>query len=246
MSNQLPVRKFKKSRKMQRTVGAVSVSILVSVVERNSLAPLSTALERDVVDVDTCISFRGQRVKSRDQHCGRRARSLNNPALTSVDNVDINTLASIRIILVFLKRAQAQALPVGYPRESPRRIVLHLARPHRLVCLDKVDFGRSTDEAQRALVEMATVPLKHRRVELLQPDTPLGGREVTESGGVGEEGGLGTGVDELCVRSEDGEGRGGLEDDDVVVGDYVGIGGDVHRRKGRLGAAARLPSIGEG
>ena len=95
-----------------RAVCSVSVAILVGVTLGDGLAPRRTTLEVDVVDVGT-----------------------------SVNDVDVNTLATVFGVEVLVEGAEAQAVTVGDTGETPGSVLLDLG-----VRAQGVDFLISLDE----------------------------------------------------------------------------------------------------
>jgi hypothetical protein len=77
------------------TVSSVSVSILIGIAGGDGLAPVSTSLEVDVLDV--------------------RA---------GVNNVDVDTLTTVRLVDVLVEVAKVKALLVGDTGQTPRSRVL--------------------------------------------------------------------------------------------------------------------------
>jgi hypothetical protein len=77
------------------TVSSVSVSILIGIAGGDGLAPVSTSLEVDVLDV--------------------RA---------GVNNVDVDTLTTVRLVDVLVEVAKVKALLVGNTGQTPRSRVL--------------------------------------------------------------------------------------------------------------------------
>lgn len=98
-------------------VGSMSITILILIVVRDGLAPVSTALEVDVVNVDT-----------------------------SVNGVGINALAALTGIQVLVKGAEGEAVPVGDTSETPGSTLLDLILFHRLEVAHGVDLGVFLDE----------------------------------------------------------------------------------------------------
>lgn len=70
-------------------MSTVTVAVLINVILRDGLAPGRTALELDVLGVDT-----------------------------SVDDVNINTSTAVRIILVLGERAERKLRAVTYTRKA--------------------------------------------------------------------------------------------------------------------------------
>ena len=67
----------------------MAVRVDVLIVLRNSLAPVRTAFKFDVIDVDT-----------------------------SVNDIDVDALATARVVLVLGERAEGQLRAMAYPRET--------------------------------------------------------------------------------------------------------------------------------
>jgi len=80
-----------------RAVGAVTVAILISIAVRDGLAPVSTALEVDVLVVGT-----------------------------GVDDVDVDTLTTVGRVEVLVPRAEAQRVAVRDTGETPWGVLLRL------------------------------------------------------------------------------------------------------------------------
>lgn len=106
-----------------RAVGTVAVAILINVTLRDSLAPVSATLEVDVLSVGACV-----------------------------DDIDINTLATLGSIQVFAESTEAQALAVGDTGKTPGGVLLNL-----VVILHGVDLGVPLDifDLETELVSMA-------------------------------------------------------------------------------------------
>ena len=95
-----------------RAVCSVSVAVLIEITIGDSLAPRRTTLEVDVVDVGT-----------------------------GVNDVDVNTLATVFGVEVLVEGAEAQAVTVGDTGETPGSVLLDLG-----VRAQGVDFLISLDE----------------------------------------------------------------------------------------------------
>jgi hypothetical protein len=70
-------------------MGSVTVTILIDVIGRNCLAPGSTALELDVMDVDA-----------------------------GIDNIDIDTFTTVRIVDILCKSGETKLLLVTDTRKT--------------------------------------------------------------------------------------------------------------------------------
>jgi hypothetical protein len=96
-----------------RAVCSVSVAILIGIALRDGLSPRRTTLEVDVVDVGA-----------------------------GVNDVDVNTLATVLGVEVLVEGAEAQAVTVGDTGEAPGSVLLDLG----LIVAQSVDFLISLDE----------------------------------------------------------------------------------------------------
>ena len=169
------------------TVSAVAVAVLVDVVLRHGLTPSSTALELNVVDVDT-----------------------------SVNDVGGNTLTTVTLVDVLVEGAQAKTLAVRDTSQTPRSSLLdivgiELASVHdsrsgvsevgvvvdvpnlilglrhdldgnKGVHLDVVDLGLSTDVVKDIIGELAGITLEMTLEVVHMPDT-VGALAVEAVGG---------------------------------------------------------------
>jgi hypothetical protein len=109
------------------TVSSVAVTILVGVTLRNGLTPGSAALEVDVVDVGT-----------------------------SVDNIDINALATIGGVQVLVERAEGKAVAVRDTSKTPGGVLLSLVligaeSVNLLIILDELDLDENSTSVSRSL-----------------------------------------------------------------------------------------------
>jgi hypothetical protein len=77
-------------------VGSVTVAIEIFVVGRDGLAPVSTTTEVCVFHIDT-----------------------------SIDCVNINTLATFRSVKVLVKGTEREAVPVGNTGQTPGGVLLN-------------------------------------------------------------------------------------------------------------------------
>lgn len=73
----------------------MAVAILIGIAIWDGLAPRSTTLKVDVVDV-----------------------------CASIDDIDVDALASVRGIEVLVECAEAEAVAVGYAGKTPRGVLL--------------------------------------------------------------------------------------------------------------------------
>jgi hypothetical protein len=98
-----------------RAVCSVSVAILVGITLGDGLSPRRTTLEVDVVDVGT-----------------------------GVDDVDVNTLATVLGVEVLVEGAETQAVTVGDTGEAPGSVLLDLGLVSQgvdfLISLDELDL----------------------------------------------------------------------------------------------------------
>lgn len=128
-------------------VCAVTVAILVDIVLGNGLAPVRTAFELLVLVVDT-----------------------------SIDDVDINTLATFRLVDVLIESAEPEPIGVRDTSQAPwgptlsgqvgRRLANSI---NYLVTLDEVNLGEGTNLIESAVGELASVALELAVVDVGQP-----------------------------------------------------------------------------
>lgn len=130
-----------------RAVSTVAVAVLIDIVARDSLAPMSTALELLVLVVDT-----------------------------GIDDVDINALATFRLVDVLVEVAKPEPVGVRDTSQPPRGPTLsgQVGRGFadsidNLIALDKVNLGESTDLVESAIGELASIPLDVAVVDVGQP-----------------------------------------------------------------------------
>lgn len=130
-----------------RAVSAVAIAILVGITLGDSLTPLGSALKVDVLDVGT-----------------------------SVNNIGINTLATLGGVEVLVEGTEVQSIPVGDTGETPRSLLLGLAitlilSNHVLgldgehgvdntISLDVLNIGVVSDLLDNGLVEVASIALE--------------------------------------------------------------------------------------
>jgi hypothetical protein len=86
-------------------MGSVTVTILIDVIGRNCFAPGSTALELDVLDVDP-----------------------------GIDNIDIDTFTTIRVIDILCKSAETKLSSVTDTRKALIWITVSLAVQVDIIC----------------------------------------------------------------------------------------------------------------
>jgi hypothetical protein len=191
-----------------RTVGSVTVSILVGIARGNSLTPLGSASEVVVSDIDT-----------------------------GVNNVRGHSLSSNVIVEVLVERAQVKGLSVGDSGKTPGSIELSgkLVGMDDRVLLNVGNVLVSSEQLNGVGVESTGVTLEvgSDGEGLLETGLSLGQEGVLEIS-LGERGNL-LGVDLLNPQLV--RGGGGcidilLEDDDVRVGDLLLV---VHDERSNLG-----------
>lgn len=85
------------ARNRTRAVSAVTVSVYVFIVGGDGLSPMCPILKVDVLSVGT-----------------------------SVNDIDVNTLATIGTVEVFVEGSKAKAVTVGYSGQAPRSVLLSL------------------------------------------------------------------------------------------------------------------------
>jgi len=129
------------------TVGAMTIAILISVVGRDSLAPLGATFKVDVVDVDT-----------------------------SVDDIGIDTLAAVSAVKILIECSKVKSLSVRETSKTPGGMllrvtvalvlshqVLGLEGKHRVdkaVSLDVLDIRVIPDLLDDGLMEVASIALE--------------------------------------------------------------------------------------
>jgi len=75
----------------------VTISVSILVIGGNGFSPVCSTFKVDVLSVRT-----------------------------SIDDVDVNTLAAVGTVEVFIEGSEAKAVTVGYPGQAPRSVLLSL------------------------------------------------------------------------------------------------------------------------